>query len=125
MKKRKRLLFILQVMLLGIVVLSLSSCDVGLEIVSVDVIQLPYRTVYVAGMDDALDMKGCIISIRTRDGYVQEISFADESRIRIEHEIDFSTPGEYKVFFYWGRVETSSPFPDSIYTMTIQVIAPD
>jgi len=118
MTQRKKYWAILKIALLLTTLLSLSSCDRGLEIVSVDVTQLPYRTVYIAEADNSLDMQGCIISIRVRDGRVREVSFEEETRASIRHEIDFSTPGEYEVFFYWGE-ETH------IHTMIIQVIAPN
>jgi len=114
MMRKSRLLAALYVALFVILIFLLSSCDSGLAIVSVDVIQLPYKVVYVAGTEDSLDMDGCIISIRVRDGGVREVSFEEEPRATIRHEIDFSTPGEYEVFFYWGDTQ--------IYTMTIQVI---
>jgi len=97
----KKLLAALQVLLLVIAVFFLSSCHSrGLEIVSVDVIQLPYRTIYSAGAHDSLDMQGCIIGIRVRDGRVREVLFEDERRATVRYAIDFSTPGEYEVFFY-------------------------
>ena len=120
--KTKKHLAVLKILLLFLVVLQLTSCDRGLEIMSVEVIQLPYKMVYIAGVDDSLNMDGCIISIRIRDGRVRETSFNAESRINLEHEIDFSTPGEYEVTFHWGD---GQHIPGPIYTMTIQVIAPD
>ena len=60
-----------------IIVLLLSSCDRGLEIMSVEVIQHPYKTVYIIGVDNSLDMDGCILRTRIRDGIVFEDSFDD------------------------------------------------
>ena len=114
---KKRFLAISQALLLIIIVLLLSSCDAGNEIVSLEVIQHPYKTVYTAGMDNSFDMEGCIIRRRLRSGVVQEHSFYDLRWTTVRHGIDFSIPGEYEVVFYWGSNE--------IYTMTIQVVLPD
>ena len=86
-------------------VLILSSCDRGLEIVRREVAQLPYRTVYVAGVDDSLDMSGCVIFLHLRDGRMSEVVFEESQWATVKHEIDFSTPGEYEVFFYWGDIQ--------------------
>jgi len=74
---RKRFLAMPQALLLMIIVLLLSSCDRGLEIMSVEVIQHPYKTVYIIGVDNSLDMDGCILRTRIRDGIVFEDSFDD------------------------------------------------
>jgi len=107
--------------------------------------QFPYRTVYIAGVDDSLDMDGFIAIFQLRNGNVESHSFYDsrwviakheigfsvsggyeifvylgefDSRWAIaKHEIDFSIPGEYEVFFYWGQ------FP--LGSMTIQVVDPN
>jgi len=113
---KKRFLAISQALLLMIVLL-LSSCDRGLEIMSVEVIQHPFKTVYIAGVDNSLDMDGCILRKRIRDGRVFEDSFDDLSWATVRHEIDFLMPGEYEVVFYGGSNE--------IYTMAIQVVLPD
>jgi len=70
--------------------------------------------VYVAGTVDSLDMEGCIIRFHTRDRSETDMPFGMWAFITVNYEIDFSTPGEYEVFFYWqyGR----------IYTMIVQVI---
>ena len=134
MKKSEKPLLALQVILLMIVILSLSSCRWGQEIVFVEVAQLPYKMVYVAGTADSLDMEGCIIRIHTRDKQVEEGLFVSEIFAYATHEIDFSTPGEYDVRLYWGRrdfeyanpnVPTRTRQSRYIYTMTIQVVAPD
>ena len=121
----------MQIFLLSSVALQLSACDRGLEIMSVEVIQLPYKMVYVAGIDDHLNMEGTILQTRIRDGRVFEDLFEEETRAFIRHDIDFSTPGEYEVRFYWGwdvPIDPENPRyaegPRHIYTMTIKVIAP-
>jgi hypothetical protein len=117
MKKSKKHLVILQILLLSFIVSLLSSCEAGNEIVSVEVAQLPYRAVYVAGVDTSLDMDGFTAFTRTRDGRTWEDSFDDAHWITTRHQVDFSTAGEYEVFFYWGQIQIGS--------MTIQVVAPD
>jgi len=114
MMRKNRLLAALRIALFVILIFLLPSCDSGLAIVSVDVIQLPYKVVYVAGTADNLDMEGCIIRLYTRDGRETDILFDSWPFITVRYEIDFATTGEYQVFFYWGDVQ--------IYTMTIQVI---
>ena len=120
--KIKEYLVVLKILVLILVALNLSSCDRGLEITSVEVIQLPYRMVYVAGVDDSLDMAGCILRTRIRDGRIFEDSFEDLRWAYVTHEVDFSTPGEYEVTFHWGD---GQHIPGPIYTMTIQVVAPE
>ena len=99
-------------------VLVLSSCDTAFTLRDIEIVQLPYRTVYIAGVDDSLDMEGCIILLRARNRrYDMEVIFEEESFAYVTHDIDFSTPGEYEVFFYWGEIQFDS--------MIIQVVAPD
>jgi len=107
----------LYILLMAISFLALSSCRREFEIVMREVAQLPYRTVYIAGVDDALDMEGFIVRLHSRNGQFEEHSFYDVHWNNVRHEIDFTAPGEYEVFFYWGRFNFGS--------MTIQVIAPD
>jgi len=121
MMKRRGFLATLNVLLLIIAAFTLSSCigidDTGNEIVSVEVVQLPYRMAYVAGVDDSLDMEGCVIRLFTRDGNETDSLFGNWSFVTARHQIDFSTPGEYDVVFYWGDTP--------IHMMTIQVVAPN
>lgn len=88
----------------------------GAEIIMREVAQLPYRMVYIAGVDDSLDMDGFVVNLHLRNGNIDSISFYDSRWAIAKHEIDFSIPGEYEVFLYWGE------FP--LGYMTIQVIAP-
>jgi len=73
--------------------------------------------VYVIGVDDSLDMEGFIIRLHARDGYTTEVAFEDSEWATVRYEIDFTIPGEYEVFFYWGDINFGS--------MAIQVIATD
>jgi len=82
--------------------------------------QLPHKTIYLAGIDTELNMDGCTILVHMRRQDTHEISFEDESRAIAKHEIDFSTPGEYEVFFYWGIHEFRR-----FDTIIIQVVSPD
>jgi len=121
MIKSRGILMVLATLLLMIAVFVLSSCgidDSGNEITLMEVIQLPYRMVYVAGIDDSLDMEGCILLTHIRDGRVFEDSFYNLRHATVRHEIDFLTPGKYEVFLYWGE-------DWRIYTMVIQVVAPN
>ena len=114
MKKKRIFLVVLKILLLAVSVFILSSCDRGLEILSVDVIQLPHKMTYVAGTADSLDMNGCVLRRRIRDGRETDFAFGSWPFVSVSHEIDFSTPGEYEVHFYWSETQ--------IYTMIIQVI---
>jgi len=117
MKKNKKTLVILQVILLVITVLLISSCEAGNEITSVEVIQYPYKMVYVAGTANSLDMDGGVIRLHNRSGVTSDSLFGNWPFVTVRYEIDFAIPGEYEVLFYWGEIH--------IYTMTIQVVAPD
>jgi len=107
----------LTALLLTIIVAPLTSCEAGNEIVGVEVIQLPYRLIYIAGVDDSLDMEGCVIRLHNRNGRTTDIAFGSWSFVSMVYRINFLIPGEYEVFFYWRD--------NRIHTMTIQVIAPD
>jgi len=50
MTKSKKLVRPLQLLSLVIITFFLSSCDRGLEIISIEVSKLPYRMVYIAGI---------------------------------------------------------------------------
>jgi len=114
MERIKNNLIILSIILLGNIMIVLSSCDSGGKIISVEVYQLPYKIIYVAGMTDSLDMYGCIIRIDTRrEGAFYDL-FEDAYFATVRHEIDFSIPGEYEVLFYWSESQ--------IYSMIIHVI---
>jgi len=127
MVKSKKHLAALQVLLLIIAVLHLSSCEAGNEIVSVEVSQLPDKMVYIAGVDESLDMAGCMIRLHIRNGSISDIVFDNWPFVFIRHEIDFSTPGEYAVRFYWGEEDEVeyNGWPRYLHTMTIQIVSPD
>jgi len=104
----------LQIALVVALIFILSSCRRGQEILTVEIVQLPYKTVYISEAVDSLDMEGCVIRLHTRDGGETDIPFELWPFVTVSYEIDFSMPGEYEVFFYWQYIH--------IYTMTIQVI---
>jgi len=71
---RKIILPTLQVLLSVILIIAHSSCRRDQEILTVEIIQLPYRTVYIAGTVDSLNMDGCVIRLHTRDGTETDIT---------------------------------------------------
>jgi len=115
----------LVILLLTTAIFQLSACRADQRIVSVEVVRLPYKMTYVAGVDDALDMAGCVIRIRERGGHIGEISYYEEIRATARHRINFSVPGEYEVRFYWGIGITPGPSPPPFHVMTVEVVASD
>jgi len=118
MKNAKKRIMILQALFLVLTALQMTSCDSGLEIVGLEIVQYPSRTEYPVEFNEELDMYGCIILIRTRDGHERKALFVDTSWATISHEIDFSLPGEHEVFIYWGDVQRIGSF-------TVQVVPSD
>jgi len=75
----------------------LSSCDNDIVIVRYDFVQYP-RLVYIANIDAELDFTGATLIPTARNGdQGQEFLVAYSSWIVVEHSIDFTIPGVYKV----------------------------
>jgi len=102
------------ILLMAITVFTFSSCSRSLEIIKREVTQLPHRTIYIAGVDDSIDMEGLVVTLHSRGGRVVSVPYEDTEWVIVEHEIDFLIPGEYEVFLYWGEFFFGS--------MSIQVV---
>ncbi len=76
------------------------GCDAGLAIVDLEIITFPERIVYVAGVDDTIDLTGgtCgLILAQTPEGEHGIPVEMTEWRLTISDNVDFSTPGVYTV----------------------------
>jgi len=90
----------LMIVFLLLVSLFTTSCDSGLEIVGMEILEYPSKIVYVIGIDDDLDLSGAIIRYHLKEGSYADGPLDDERELRhitIEHEIDFTKEGVYKV----------------------------
>ncbi|MCL2150493.1 MAG: hypothetical protein FWH51_06190 [Dehalococcoidia bacterium] len=76
--------------------LLLSACDASLEIIGMEICAYPNKTVYVAGIDNSLDLTGGTVTYLLKGGAKSEDKM-DESWITVTHDIDFNSPGIYTV----------------------------
>jgi len=92
---KRRFLVILSLFLILMIV---SGCDHGIRQVSLEFGEFP-RIVYVANVDTELDFSDATIVSMHADGRRVETPFPELSPqwTTIEHNVDFSTPGVYKV----------------------------
>ena len=92
-------------------VLLLQGCDDGLYIVKLEIEGTPNRILYIANVDDEIDLSGFILVITIKQGDRDEELLeggTDQSGfLKVSHEIDFTKPGIYKVELYYGDRETS------------------
>ena len=84
-------------------ILIAASCDCDIEAVSLELVGVPDRVVYIAGVDTEIDLSGLRFVSLLRDGRIMESSLADwkdpehEPGRLVYHEIDFAIPGVYEV----------------------------
>jgi len=95
-KKSKSFLLILCL----VFILLFSACDHDIAIVGYEMVQPPYRIIYIASVDTRLDFEGATIRAVARNGMRYEefsISSGIGNYINVNHSVDFTTPGIYKV----------------------------
>ena len=105
--------------LLLIVFPILASCDIGLEIVSIELGSFPDNIVYYVSEADFVDFTGANILVEVREGSVNEhdiYSTRAERLLVITDNVDFSTPGVYEVTIRWTHND------DLVGRIPIQVI---
>jgi len=109
---KKKLLIALCLFFIAMLV---SGCDFSLQTVGVEFGQLP-RVVYIAGVDTDLDFSTATLITIHADGFRNEGPFPETPSqfTTVEHNIDFNTPGRYRVEILWH--------PDWIITFFVQVI---
>lgn len=101
----KKWIFIMLALLLCVV---LAACDSGLAYEKMELLELPARTVYKVGKDDALEFDGGVIRLTTRDGrtetrtlreytYQHGASYCQPEGAFISSDVDFDVPGKYTV----------------------------
>jgi len=117
MTKRTKIITALAVLLLAIASFNLFMPASNMIIVSVEVVQPPYKMAYTAGVDDSLDMAGCVIRFTTRDGVSTDIPFESSDFVTVRYQIDFSRLGNHIVTFYRGDTR--------IHSMVIRIVAPE
>ena len=76
--------------------LLVTACDP--IVTGVEIIQYPDKLIYIVGVDDSLDLTGGIVNYKYKKGGT-ESEMEDDSyeNYTISHNIDFYTPGVYKV----------------------------
>lgn len=105
----KRVVFLLLSIML---VISVTGCDSGLEIVGIEIEKYPNRIVYYAGVDTELDLSGGIINhlVKAKEKYphnmVKEVS---DHLMTVSHNIDFNRPGVYVVTLHRSIHECKFP----------------
>ena len=109
----KRRILIILCLLLTILV---SGCDYSIRTVGVEFGQFP-RVVYIAGVDTELDFSNATLVSVHANGKRNEGLFPElpSQWTIVEHNIDFNTPGRYRVEV-WTH-------PDWIITFSVQVIS--
>ena len=95
----------------------LSGCDHDVAVVGYEFGVFP-RIVYIANVDTELDFSDVTIVSVFRDGYRYERPLTPQwlEALQMEHSIDFTTPGVYKVRMVFNRRE------DLPLTFLVQVI---
>jgi len=99
MTKKVTRLFILSLLVLFSLVF-IVGCDAGLEIIGMEIVKYPDRLIYVANVDNTLDVSGGEIRLLLKDKSVESIAPMSGDEAEIRHNIDFDTPGIYVVTLY-------------------------
>jgi hypothetical protein len=93
---------IIYLLLIGLIVATISGCDKGLEIISMEIEKYPNRIVYYSGIDKDIDLTGGVVKYYTKDGTSTSEDIADRFNT-ISYDIDFNTPGVYVVEIQRGK----------------------
>lgn len=103
--KRKIMLSVLALVLLC----SAAGCDAGLKIVGMDINTYPDRIVYIAGVDDSLDLTGGTVKYYLKQKTESIYKMENNIYLNITDNINFNEPGVYVVTL--TRAEYSCSFP--------------
>ncbi|MCL2223190.1 MAG: hypothetical protein FWC20_12430 [Oscillospiraceae bacterium] len=97
----KKIMLILLFLLLLTTIL---SCDMGLEVVNITLGDFPRNIVYYINDSDYFTLYGTTFITEIRDGRVFEDDIYSSSarRLTITNNIDFTTPGVYEVTIRWA-----------------------
>ena len=97
------------------ILVSCRGLDYGIRTVDIEFGQFP-RVVYIAGVDIELDFSDATLVTIHADGHRNEFPFPELPTRwdRVEHSIDFNTPGIYNVKIFMH--------PDWFITFFVQVI---
>ena len=71
--------------------------DKEFEIVNIDIIEFPDKIIYIANHDSSIDMSGCILRFTIKNGDKIDERFENDKWCRIEHNVDFNSPGIYEI----------------------------
>ena len=109
---KRRFLTVLGLLL---VVMLASGCDHGIRTVGIEFGQFP-RIVYIAGVDTQLDFSDATLVTVHADGHRNEFPFPTRpcQLTTVKHNVDFTTPGVYRVEVWWRQ--------EFIITFFVQVI---
>ena len=115
MKKR-----IIKLPIFALLLIVLSGCDTGLEIVDVEIGGLPSKVVYRVNEDTELDLTGITLLYHLRSGAVTEHDLVRDHWETVEHNIDFSKADAYEVVI--SRPKGINQKELFTYRYTVQVI---
>lgn len=90
----KRMISIISIF---IVLLVITSCDIGAGIEKVELCKFPNNIVYYVNESNSVDLTGATIMTKTMDGRYYEKPIYDDEALVITDNIDFSTLGVYEV----------------------------
>lgn len=140
---------VLSYILVILICISLCSCDVGSGIVSIEIDAPPSKLEYIAGQDTELDLTGMDILVINlagdREVYLYQEQSSGEPTVAVEnnnilskevvyklydhdwastglkitHDIDFSTPGEYDVYIVVRSRLDGIEGPHAMFTVRI------
>ena len=94
----------ISILTLIILLFFITSCEYGLVITGIDIVKYPDRIVYIAGIDDSIDLSGGVVNIMTR-AYPERRDPMDDPRwgnFRVTHSINFNEPGVYIITLATG-----------------------
>ncbi len=94
----------ISILTLIILLFFVTSCEYGLVITGIDIVKYPDRIVYIAGIDDSIDLSGGIVNIKTRDNPEGRDPMVEPRRgnFRVTHSINFNEPGVYIITLATG-----------------------
>ena len=85
------------IMLASILLLVLTSCDIGLGIVKVELNSFPDNIVYYVGESDSIDLTGATIITTVLQGSSSERPISQDEFLEITDNVNFSVSGVYEV----------------------------
>lgn len=86
-----------KIIALVLLLLCLSGCDFGLEVVGIQINQYPDNIVYYSDVDTELDLSGGTVGLCLKDGTVSAFDMSDARQVTVTDNVNFNLPGVYAV----------------------------